>query len=261
MSPPAGVRDGLLRAEAHRVVLAEDRVDVGLAAPACPPSAEAAVGAPLAPAGRDERLDVGALELRLDAVAARRADGVVGRAAADDDDLALAAEPLDDKGADALADGAVVGADPAGELAALEQAVDHDHRHARPAGSPRAPPAPPRSRRRRRSAPLTPWFSRSSTSVGQLRDVAAGVGGEHADVGEVGGLVLHRRVHADEVGAAERQVHHADLDAPPAPPPAPAPSASAAAPESARSLNRSSCFFLPWFPVMPSSAGPAPPPG
>ena len=47
---------------------------------------------------------------------------------------------------------------------------------------------------------------------GQLGDVAIGVGRENLDVGIDLGLVLHRRIHADEIGAAERQVDHADLD-------------------------------------------------
>ena len=120
-------------------------------------------------------------------------------------------ERLGDVGADPLADGAVVGSDPAGEISALEQPVDHDHRHAGLADR--------LERRRRRLDPGSGHDQRLGALVqqvldvlGQLRHVAAGVGREDRDVGEVRRLVLHRRVHANEVGAAQRQVHHPDLD-------------------------------------------------
>ena len=46
------------------------------------------------------------------------------------DHQALALQAIDDVFADANADGVVVGSDPAGEVAALEHAVDQDDRHA-----------------------------------------------------------------------------------------------------------------------------------
>src|SRR5690606_7037293 len=79
----ARVGDRLLGAEAHGVVLAEDGIEVAVLGEQVLHLREAAVGAPLAPARRDDRLDAGTLELRLSAFRTVGADRVVGRAAAD----------------------------------------------------------------------------------------------------------------------------------------------------------------------------------
>ena len=103
------------------------------------------------------------------------------------------------------------GPDPAGVVAALQLAVDHDDGDARRLDG--------RQGRRRfldegaREDDAVDTLGEQVLDVrGELHDVAVRVGDEYLDVRVVRGLCLHGLRHADEVGAAEREVGHADRD-------------------------------------------------
>ena len=62
--------------------------------------------------------------------------------------------------------------------------------------------------------PSTFWLSRSSTLAVSLAASPSASVEMHGDVRKGLGLILDGRVHADEIGAAERQIDDADLDRP-----------------------------------------------